>query len=86
MSNVKAICRCKDYSKKDPVIAIRSTSFGFIERWGFFTWLIVIVLTLMTGGAWLIIIIGYHIPDILNPKFYCSNCGSTIKENNFYIN
>jgi hypothetical protein len=85
MDMVKAICECKDMSESDLVVAVKRERFHFVEEWGILTWIMVVILTLLTGGFWLLFIAGYHFEDILNPKYYCSQCGAIIGPQQFRL-
>ena len=75
---VKAVCECKNMSENDLIVAVKRERFYFIEKWGILIWIMVAVLTLLTGGFWLLFVLGYHFEDILKPKYYCNQCGALI--------
>jgi len=70
-------------SEQNTVLAVRRGRFGFIEKWGFLTWLIAVVLMIATGGIWLFVIIGWHYDDILLPKYYCNQCDAEVPKRDF---
>ena len=83
MDTHNAICECKGMSEHDTVIALRRGRFHFIEDWGLLTWIGVTVMFIATGSLWLGAILGWHISDILNPKFFCNQCNSEINRKQF---
>jgi hypothetical protein len=85
MSMVKAVCKCKDMSEDDLAVAIKEERFAFIQKWGFWTWVFVIMLTLLTGGIWLLFIAIYYFKDILNPKYICNQCSRSVSPNQFRL-
>ncbi len=85
MDMVKAVCECKNMSETDLVVAVQQERFGFIDKWGFLIWVAVFVLTLLTGGFWLVFIIGYHFDDIVKPKYYCNQCNAVIQPKQFRL-
>ena len=52
---------------------------------GFSTWLMMALLTLITGGFWLGLIAGWHIDDLVNPKYYCNRCDKIVRQAQFRI-
>ena len=48
MNMVKAVCACKNISENDLVVAVRRERFSFLDEWGFWIWVIVFILTLLT--------------------------------------
>ena len=79
MSIQNAVCDCKDLSEKDLVLAIKQERFVWIEKWGCLTWLLAIIMCLLTGLIWIGMIIGWHLGDIINPKYVCQLCNRKIK-------
>lgn len=81
MDAVKAICRCKKLSEAEPVLAIKEKP---LESWGFFTWIITIVLVVATAGGWLPIVIGWVLGGyFLAPTYRCQYCKSNIEKKQF---
>ncbi|RLA66636.1 MAG: hypothetical protein DRQ78_03895 [Epsilonproteobacteria bacterium] len=85
MNMIQAICECKNMSEADFVIAVKDEPFSFIDKWGFWTWFVVFVLTLITSGIWLAVIFGAHLIEILNPKYRCSQCNRDISPQQFRV-
>ncbi len=85
MNMVKAVCECKNMSEDDLVVAVRRERFYFIEEWGILIWIMVAILTLLTGGFWLLFIAGYHYADLLKPKYYCNLCDVEIPSKQFRL-
>ena len=85
MNIIKAVCECKNMSEDNPVVAVQSERFSFIDKWGLLLWILVFILTLLTGGFWLLFIVGYHFDDIFRPKFYCNQCNAVIYPNQFRL-
>ena len=85
MNMVKAVCECKNMSEDDLVIAVQRERFAFIDEWTLWIWLAVAVLTLLTGGFWLVFIVGYHFDDIFRPKYYCNQCDTVISPKQFRL-
>jgi hypothetical protein len=83
MDTIKAVCKCKDFSEDDLVIAVKRSSFQFIKEWGFFTELMVVILTIATGGAWLFFVLGYKSNEIIGTKYSCQYCDAIIEKKNF---
>ena len=82
---VKAICECKKLSEDDFVVAVQEGRFSFMEEWSIWIWIGVVLLTLLTGGFWILVILIYHYKDIANPKYYCSQCEREIEPKQFRI-
>lgn len=82
---IKAVCKCKNMSEDDLVVAVRRERFYFIEEWGVLIWIMVALLTFLTGGFWLLFIVGYHYEDIFKPKYYCNQCGAMIPAKQFRL-
>jgi len=82
---VKALCKCKNMSEDDLIVAVRRERFYFIEDWGILIWIMVVILTLFTGGFWLLFVAGYHYKDILKPEYYCNQCGAKIPSKQFRL-
>ncbi len=85
MQIVKAVCECKKMSEDDLVVAVQRERFSFINKWSIWTWVGVVLLTLLTGGFWLLIIAGYHLNDLIRPQYYCSQCERLIPPSQFRI-
>ncbi len=85
MNMVKAVCECKNMSEDDLVVAVRRERFSFIDDWGVLIWIMVAILTLLTGGFWLLFIAGYHFGDILKPKYHCNLCDAVIPSKQFRL-
>ena len=85
MNMVKAVCECKNMSEDDLVIAVQRERFAFIDNWTLWIWFAVVVLTLLTGGFWLVFIVGYHFDDIFRPKYYCNQCDAIISPKQFRL-
>ena len=85
MNMVKAVCECKNMSEDDLVVAVSRERFYFIEEWGVLIWVMVFILTLLTGGFWLLFIVGYHYGDILKPKYHCNLCDAEIPSKQFRL-
>ena len=82
---VKAVCECKNMSEDDLIIAVQRERFAFIDEWTLWIWLAVAVLTLLTGGFWLVFIGGWHFDDIFRPKYYCNQCDAVISPKQFRL-
>ncbi len=85
MNMVKAVCECKNMSEDDLVIAVQRERFAFIDGWSGWIWVAVVVLALLTGGFWLLGIIGFHFDDIFRPKFHCNQCDTIIVSRQFRL-
>ena len=85
MNMVKAVCTCKNMFEKDLVVAVRNERFTFLDKWRFWTWIMVVVLTFLTGGFWLLFIVGYHFEDIFKPKYHCNQCDVVILPKQFRL-
>lgn len=85
MNIIKAICECKNMSETDLVIAVKDEPFSFIGKWSLWIWIGASILTLLTGGLWLGIILGVHLMDIVNPKYRCNQCGRNIAPQQFRV-
>ena len=85
MNMVKAVCECKNMSEDDLVVAVQRERFGFIDEWTLWIWIMVAILTLLTGGFWLLFIAGYHFGDILKPKYHCNQCDAVIPSKQFRL-
>ena len=85
MNMVKAVCECQKNSEEDLVVAVRRERFAFLEDWNTWIWILVILLTFLTGGMWLIGIAGFHFSDIMKPEYYCNQCGSIIYPKQFRL-
>ena len=83
MDAIRAVCKCKDYSENELVLAVKRTSFQFITEWGFFTILFVITLTILTGGLWLAVILGWKLDEIIGNNYSCQFCNTKIDKKNF---
>lgn len=80
---IKAVCVCKAMAEANPVLAVKRERFAFIDEWGSGTLLMVVILALATGGAWLSVIAAYHLEEILNPKYHCNQCNAVIPQKQF---
>ena len=85
MNMVKAVCECKNMSEDDLVVAVQRERFGFISEWTLWIWIVVTILSLLTGGFWLLFIVGYHYADILKPKYHCNQCNAEIPSKQFRL-
>ncbi len=85
MNMVKAVCECKDFSEDDLVVAIQRRRFAFLDTWGFWIWLGVFILILMTGGFWIVVVLVYHFDEIIRPKYYCSQCDEIVLPKQFRL-
>ena len=83
MNTIKAVCECKNMSEDDLIVAVQHDRFYFLDEWSTLTWILVVILTLMTGGFWLLGIAGYHFNDIVRPKYYCSQCDRLVLPRQF---
>jgi hypothetical protein len=83
MKLIKAVCQCSAVSETNTVLAIEQGRLAFMDAWGFFTWTAVLVMILFTGGFWVGLIFGWHIKDIVNPKYRCNQCESVILPKDF---
>ena len=72
-------------SEDDLVIAVQRERFAFIDEWTMWIWVAVLVLTLLTGGFWLVFIVGYHFDDIFRPKYYCNQCDTVVAPKQFRL-
>jgi len=82
---IKAVCTCKDMSEDDLVVAVRDERFAFLDKWKLGIWVMVVVLTFLTGGFWMLFIVGYHFEDIFKPKYHCSQCDVVIQPKQFRL-
>ena len=85
MNMVKAVCECQNMSEDNLIVAVQQERFNFINQWGFWIWLVVIVFTILTGGFWLLFIAGYHFDDIVRPEYYCNQCDALIYTKQFRL-
>ena len=85
MDTAKAVCECTGMNADRLVVAVKQSRLGFIDGWGVFTWLMVIILAIMTSGLWVVAILIWHSGQILNPKYYCSQCGRLVKPQQFRV-
>ncbi len=85
MNMVKAVCECKNMSEDDLVVAVQKERFAFLDTWSFWIWVGVVVLTLLTGGFWLLVAMGYHLGEIVSPKYYCSQCDEIVLPKQFSL-
>ena len=85
MNMVKAVCTCKNMSEDDLVVAVKAERFAFVDRWKSWTWVLVIVFTFLTGGFWLLFIVGCHFEDVFRPKYHCSQCDVVILPKQFRL-
>ena len=85
MNIVKAVCSCKNSLEDDLVVAVQRERFLFLDAWSLWIWIGAVLLTLMTGGFWLLAIVGYHFDDIFRPKFYCSQCDRIVEHKQFRL-
>ena len=82
---VKAVCECKNDSEDDLVVAVQKNRFSFINDWSIWVWIGVVLMAMLTGGFWLLVIVGYHFSDIFDPKYYCSQCERLVTSKQFRI-
>jgi hypothetical protein len=85
MELIKAVHECKKSSESNLITGVRDGPLEFTQRWGFFTWMVTVVLAIATGGAWIGAVLGWHLMDILNPKYRCQSCGEVIKKGQYRI-
>ena len=85
MQTIKAVCECKNMSEEDQVVAVQRDRFKFLDDWSVLIWIGVVIMTLITGGFWLIGILTYHFNDILRPQYYCSQCERLVFPKQFRI-
>ena len=85
MDMVKSVCACKNMSEDDLVVAVKRERFAFLDEWGFWIWMMMVIFTLLTGGFWLLFIVGYHFEDIFRPKYHCSQCDEVIPPKQFRL-
>ena len=83
METIKAVCECKNLSEDHLVISVKKERFDFIDGWGIFKWLLVLLLSILTAGVWILVILVWKSGEIVNPKYYCSQCKNRIPENQF---
>jgi hypothetical protein len=80
MSSSMAICSCKDNSTTNLVVAVKV---GFFEM-GWFSWLIHIVLSIVTLGSWLGILFVWEIfCYFFTPTYKCQFCNKAIEKSQF---
>ena len=72
-------------SEEDQVVAVQRDRFKFLDDWSVLIWIGVVIMTLITGGFWLIGILTYHFNDILRPRYYCSQCERLVFPKQFRI-
>lgn len=82
---IKAVCECKKISENDLIVAVQRERFSFLDAWSGWTWVGVVILTLLTGGFWLLAVIGFHFNDILKPEFRCNQCNAIIVPKQFRL-
>ena len=85
MNMVKAVCECQSMSETNLIIAVQQERFGFIDQWSLLIWLVVIIFTVLTGGFWLLFIVGYHFDNIVKPKYHCNQCDTLIYPKQFRL-
>ena len=85
MDMIKAICACKNMSEDNFVLAVKRERFAFLDEWGFWIWAMVVILALLTGGFWLLFIVGYHFEDIFRRKYHCNQCDGAIPPKQFRL-
>ncbi len=83
MDAIKAVCECKDMAEANAVLAIKRGRFAFIEEWGFFIWIMVVIGVMTTGGLWIGGIIGHHYDDLFHPKYHCNQCDAVVPKEQF---
>ena len=69
----------------DQVVAVQRDRFKFLDDWSVLIWIGVIIMALITGGFWLVGILGYHFNDIFRPQYYCSQCEQLVLPKQFRI-
>jgi hypothetical protein len=57
MTVISAVCHCKNMDENNKVLAIQDGPLRFANRWGAWTWRGFVLLTLITGGIWLLILL-----------------------------
>ena len=62
VDSVRAVCDCKNRDERNPVLALRDGPLDFAKHWGALTWIAFLVLSLVTGGVWLVLV-GPHTRD-----------------------
>jgi hypothetical protein len=82
MSVLNAVWTCKHMDENNKVLAIQDGPFHFVMRWGGLTWVGFVLLTLITGGIWLLIVLFYHRSDLVSPRFRCQFCHAAIPTEN----
>ncbi len=85
MNIIKAVCECKNMYEDDLIVAVQQDRFKFLDEWSIMIWIGVVIMTLLTGGFWLIGIVGYHFNDIFRPQYYCSQCERLVVASQFRI-
>ncbi len=77
--------KCQNMSEANLIVAVQQERFGFIDEWGVLIWTAVIILTILTGGFWILFIAGYHFNDIVTPKYYCNQCNAIVHPKQFRL-
>ena len=85
MDIVKAVCDCKSLSEEELVVAVKRSSFQFVLDWGVLTTLLVLILTLATGGMWIVAILGWKSDEIIGTKYNCQNCNAFVDKRNLRL-
>ena len=81
MDTVNAVCECKNFSEEEKVVAIRKKP---LEDWGFWAWVINIILLIVTAGGWFPFLVGWVMGDyFLTPTYRCQFCENNVRKENF---
>ena len=80
-SILRAVCKCKEHSEGDLVIAIKN---GPAENWGCFAWVFSVLIVLLTLGAAAPLVGAYMLFEYLfSPSYRCQYCSAPIEKNQF---
>jgi hypothetical protein len=82
MTVISAVCSCKHMDENNRVLALRDGPLQFVNRWGLLAWIGFVLLTLISGGLWLVIVLFYHRSDLVTPKYRCQFCHAEVPVEN----
>ncbi len=85
MNTIKAVCECRNMSEDNLIVAVQRDRFKFLDNWTILIWVGVVLMTLLTGGFWLVGIVSYHFNDIFRPLYYCSQFERLVLPKQFRI-
>jgi len=74
---MKAKCECS----VEPVVVEKDGILGFTNDWGSLTCVLTFLLTVVTGGSWLVVVLIWNSFNIISPQYRCLNCGKVVEKN-----